>query len=65
MFLLQGTVIVYFIIFFILLCAAVAAAARASIHWLTTLIFIIVSPYVCRVRKQGSFILKCTDTTTT
>jgi hypothetical protein len=62
MFLLQGTVIGYFNMFFILLCAA---AVRASIHWLTTLIFIIVSPYVCRIRKQGSFILKCTDTTTT
>jgi hypothetical protein len=65
MFLLQGTVIVYFTMFFILLYAAVATAARASIHWLTTLIFIIVSPYVCWVRKQGSFILKCTDTTIT
>jgi hypothetical protein len=61
MFLLQGTVIGYFNKFFILLCAAV----RASIHWLTTLIFIIVSPYVCGIRKQGSFILKCKDSTTT
>jgi hypothetical protein len=43
---------------FILLCTV--AAARASIHWLT-LIFVIISPYVCRVREERRFIFKPTD----
>jgi hypothetical protein len=43
---------------FILLCTV--AAARASIHWLT-LIFVIISPYVYRVREERRFIFKPTN----
>jgi hypothetical protein len=53
-----GAILIHLLLF-ILFCTV--ATARASIYWLP-LIFIIISPYACRVREEGRFIFQCSYT---